>query len=70
LPKEWGQGPPYFRMMEAGGFEAVAHYLSDEPMREATFTALDFEAVEFRLNGRRFSGWKRGGWVLVPDALC
>ena len=70
LPKEWGKGPPYFRMMEAGRFDAAAHYLCSEPTTAATFTALDFEAVEFRLNGKRHSGWRRGGWVLMPDTLC
>jgi hypothetical protein len=69
LPREWGKGPPYFRMMATELFDTVAHLLCSEPMDRTTFTSIDFDAVRFRVNGRDYPGWRRGGWILVPDAI-
>lgn len=65
LPKT-ADGPPYYRMMEAGKFDMVACQLASKPVKMASYVALDFDAVEFRLNGQYMRGWQRGGWIFVP----
>lgn len=69
LPTDVYRGYPHqHRVMEAQRFDFAAHNLATEPCSDkATITALNFEAVMLRFQGREYTGWKRGGWVMVPE---
>lgn len=32
-------------------------------------TRISFDAVDFVVNGRRYRGWKRNGWILAPEEI-
>lgn len=69
LPDDIYRGYPHqHRVYELQRFDLAAHHLTTEPCDDkATITALDFEAVPLRFRGKEYTGWKRCGWVLVPE---
>lgn len=69
LPADGYRGYPYqHRVMEMQRFDVAAHYFCTEPCPdEVSITALAFDAVPLRFQGKDYVGWKRGDWLLIPS---
>ncbi|HEY6872776.1 MAG TPA: hypothetical protein VI298_08635 [Geobacteraceae bacterium] len=68
LPKGSYRGHTHqHRIMEAQQFDYAAFNAVSEPCADSmTLTVLAFDAMQLHFYGREYTGWERGGWVMVP----
>lgn len=68
LPRGCYRGQPkQHQIMEAKKFDLAAYNAVSEPCLDSmTITVLAFDAVSLYLHGMEYTGWERGGWVMVP----
>lgn len=69
LPKGYYRGNPrQHRVMESKNFDLAAYNAVSEPCSDSmTLTVLAFDAVQLHFYGKEYTGWERGGWVMVPS---
>jgi hypothetical protein len=61
--------PRIFEIMEAERFDFVAHHACSEKISDSlTVTKLAFEPIHLHMFGTDHTGWRRNGWVMVPES--